>query len=116
MYQRTKRVRHLLAALDMHKDRLCGYINQRKNRTEFLAFCWYLRDLYPPETRIAIVTDDFTLTCRRRRTSASASGPGRTTSSSVCHARVVGESPTQPTNASYLNRIESQFRAGATSH
>ena len=46
-YKRTKGVRHLLAALDMNRDRLYGHIKKTKNRTEFLAFCRYLRSPLP---------------------------------------------------------------------
>ena len=58
-YKRTKGVRHLLAALDMNQDHLYGHIKTTKNRTKFLEFCRYLRSLYPPEVRIAIVMDNF---------------------------------------------------------
>ena len=36
-----------------------GHVKVNKNRTTFLAFCRYLRSLYPPEVRIAIVMDNF---------------------------------------------------------
>ena len=58
-YKRTKGVRHLLAALDMNRDRLYGHVKTTKNRTKFLEFCRYLRSLYPPEVRIAIVMDNY---------------------------------------------------------
>ena len=58
-YTRTKGVRHLLAALDMNADKLYGHIKTDKKRTTFLAFLRYLRSLYPPEVRIAIVCDNF---------------------------------------------------------
>ena len=58
-YNRTKGVRHLLAAYDLNKDKLYGHIKTNKNRTTFLAFCRYLRTLYPPKVRIAIVMDNF---------------------------------------------------------
>jgi hypothetical protein len=35
-----------------------GHIKKTKNRIEFLAFCRYLRSLYPPEVRVAIVLDN----------------------------------------------------------
>jgi hypothetical protein len=47
------RVRHLLAAYDLSRDKLYGHIKPRKRRGEFLAFVHYLRSLYPPEARIA---------------------------------------------------------------
>ena len=58
----TKRphgVRHLMAGYDLSADRLYGHVVPRKGRTEFLAFCRYLRFLHPAEVRIAIVLDDF---------------------------------------------------------
>ena len=53
-YTRTDGVRHLFAAYDLAKDKLYGHIKTKK-RTKFLEFCRYLRTLYPPEVRIAIV-------------------------------------------------------------
>ncbi len=58
-YKRPHGVRHLFAAYDLGKDRLYGHVKLTKNRTTFLAFCRYLRSLYPPEVRIAIVLDNF---------------------------------------------------------
>src|SRR5215218_860745 len=58
-YKRPHGVRHLLAAYDLSRDRLYGHIKTRKGRTEFLAFCRYLRSLYPPEIRLAFVLDNF---------------------------------------------------------
>jgi transposase len=58
-FNRPHGVRHLLAGYDLSTDRLYGHIKSRKTRTEFLAFCRYLRTLHPPEVRIAIVLDNF---------------------------------------------------------
>jgi hypothetical protein len=52
-------VRHLLAAYDLGKDKLYGHIKPVKTRTKFLEFCRYLRSLYPPGMRIAIVCDNY---------------------------------------------------------
>jgi hypothetical protein len=52
-------VRHLLAAYDLSTDKLYGHIKARKGRTEFLAFMKYLRGLYPPHVRIAVVLDNY---------------------------------------------------------
>ena len=41
------------------RDRRYGHVRVRKGRTEFLAFCRYLRSLHPPDVRIAIVLDNF---------------------------------------------------------
>jgi hypothetical protein len=43
----------------MNADRLYGHVKTNKKRTTFLEFCRYLRSLYPPEMRIAIVMDNF---------------------------------------------------------
>jgi transposase len=58
-YTRPHGVRHLLGAYDLSTDRLYGHIKTRKGRSEFLAFCRYLRSLYRPEVRIAIVLDNW---------------------------------------------------------
>jgi transposase len=58
-YTRPHGVRHLLAALDLARDKLYGHVTPRKGRTQFLAFCRYLRSLYPSDLRIAIVCDNF---------------------------------------------------------
>jgi hypothetical protein len=36
-----------------------GHVKKRKKRPRFLAFCRYLRCLYPLQVRIAIVADNF---------------------------------------------------------
>ena len=46
-YKRIQGVRHLMAALDLSTDRMYGHVKLNKNRTTFLAFCRYLRSLYP---------------------------------------------------------------------
>ncbi len=58
-YKRPHGVRHLLAAYDLSTDRLYGHVKTKKTRTEFLAFCRYIRSLHPAEVRIAIVLDNF---------------------------------------------------------
>ncbi len=72
-----------------------------KNRTTFLAFCRYLRSLYPPEVRIAIVMDNFSphlSTTKDQRVSEWAAANNV-------------ELTYVATNASWLNRIECQFTA-----
>ena len=54
-YTRTAGVRHLFAALELGEDKLYGHIKPRKTRARFLEFCRYLRSLYPPAVRIAII-------------------------------------------------------------
>jgi transposase len=100
-YKRTKGVRHLLAALDMNRDHLYGHIKKTKNRTEFLAFCRYLRSLYPPEVRIAIVCDNFSPHLSTKRDSR----VGDWAKENNVELAYV------PTNASFLNRIECHFTA-----
>jgi transposase len=100
-YKRTQGVRHLLAALDLSKNKLYGHVKANKNRTTFLVFCRYLRSLYPPDVRIAIVLDNFSphlSTKRDRRVGEWAEA------NNVELAYV-------PTNASWLNRIECHFAA-----
>lgn len=100
-YNRNDGVRHLLAAYDLGKDKIYGHIKTTKNRTKFLEFCRYLRSLYPPEVRIAIVLDNFSphlSTKKDRRVGDWAAA------NNVELAYV-------PTNASWLNRIEAQFQA-----
>lgn len=58
-YKRPHAVRHLLAGYDLSTDRLYGHVVKRKGRTEFLAFCRYLRSLHPDHVRIAIMLDNF---------------------------------------------------------
>jgi hypothetical protein len=45
-------------AYELGEDKLFGYIKPRKTRARFLEFCRYLRSLYLPATRIAIVCDN----------------------------------------------------------
>jgi transposase len=58
-YTRPHGVRHLMAALDLARDKMYGHVTRRKGRTQFLAFCRYLRSLYPAQVPIAIVCDNF---------------------------------------------------------
>ena len=100
-YKRTKGVRHLLAALDMNQDRIYGHIKTNKKRTTFLAFCRYLRSLYPPQVRIAIVLDNFSPHLSTQRDQR----VGEWAAANNVELAYV------PTNASFLNRIECHFRA-----
>jgi transposase len=100
-YTRTKGVRHLMAAYDLNQDKLYGHVKRKKDRTTFLEFCRYLRTLYPPNIRIAIVMDNFSphlSTKKDDRVGVWA------TANNVELVYV-------PTNASWLNRIEAQFQA-----
>jgi transposase len=100
-YHRTEGVRHLFAAYELGEDKLYGHIKPRKTRTRFLEFCRYLRTLYPPATRIAIICDNYSphlTTARDGRVGTWAS----TNNVEIAYT---------PSNASWLNRIEAQFTA-----
>ncbi len=100
-YKRTQGVRHLMAALDLSKDRMYGHVKLNKNRTTFLAFCRYLRSLYPPEVRIAIVMDNFSPHLSTKKDPR----VGEWAAANNVELAYV------PTNASWLNRIEGHFQA-----
>ena len=91
-----------MAGYDLSSDRLYGHVTTKKGRTEFLAFCRYLRIAVP--TRGADRDRARQLqsrTARPRPTTGSASGPR--------HNNV--ELAYTPTYSSWLNRIEAQFQA-----
>jgi transposase len=100
-YHRTEGVRHLLAAYELGEDKLFGHVRPRKTRARFLEFCRYLRTLYPPATRIAIVCDNFSPHLSTRKDHR---GGDWATANNV-------EIAYTPTNSSWLNRIEAQFTA-----
>jgi transposase len=100
-YTRPQGVRHLLAAYDLSRDRLYGHIKPRKRRGEFLAFMRYVRSLYPPGVRIAIVLDNASAHLSTKRDIRVGDWAA---SNNVEFAYV-------PTSASFLNRIEAQFTA-----
>ena len=96
-----RRARHLFAAYELGEDKLYGHIKPRKNRTRFQEFCRYLRSLYPPEVRIAIICDNFSphLTTRKDKR------VGQWAAASNVEISYT------PTNSSWLNRAEAQFTA-----
>ena len=100
-YQRPHGVRHLLAAYDLAGDKLYGHMKKRKDRTQFLAFCRYLRSLYPPEVPIAIVLDNFS--------------PHLSTNKDPRVGDWAEDNNVElaytPHYASWLNRIEAHFQA-----
>lgn len=100
-YTRTSGVRHLFAALELGRDRMYGHIKHSKTRTQFLEFCRYLRSLYPPGVRIAIICDNF---------SPHLSTKADQRVGQWAEANNV-EIAYTPTNSSWLNRIEAQFTA-----
>lgn len=100
-FTRPHGVRHLLAAYDLNRDRLYGHVKAKKGRTEFLAFCRYLRSLYPPEVRIAIVLDNFSPHLSTKKDQR----VGEWAAANNVELAYV------PFYASWLNRIEAQFTA-----
>jgi len=100
-YNKNGGVRHLLAAYDLGADKLFTHVKETKNRTTFLAFCRYIRSLYPKEVRIAIVLDNFSPHLETKRDSR-VGDLARTNNVELAYV---------PTNASWLNRIEAQFQA-----
>jgi transposase len=96
-YSRKGGVRHWLAAYDLEQDRLLGQFHARKTWEQFLQFLKWLRKRYPAYQRLHVVLDNY--------------GPH-------LKAEVVAWAWANkvrlyftPTNASWLNRIESQFTA-----
>jgi transposase len=100
-YKRPHGIRHLLAAYDMSTDRLYGHVKTKKGRTEFLAFCRYVRSLHPADVRIAIVLDNFS----PHLTTKTDSRVGDWAKANNFELAYV------PFYASWLNRIEAQFTA-----
>jgi transposase len=100
-YKRTQGVRHLFGAFDKNRNRLYGHVKTTKNRTKFLEFCRYLRSLYPPQVRIAIVMDNYSPHLSTEKDSR----VGDWAEANNVELAYV------PTNASFLNRIECHFTA-----
>jgi transposase len=96
-FNRPHGIRHLIAAYDVGADRLYGHIKSRKGRAQFVAFCRYVRTLYPPEIRLHFVIDNFS------------AHKGDTVRQWAADNNV--ELAYTPFYASWLNRIEAQFRA-----
>ncbi len=100
-YTRPHGVRHLFAAYDLAQDRLYGHIKKTKKRTQFLQFCRYLRTLYPPSIRLAIICDNYS---PHLTTKVDTRVGDWATANNI-------EIAYTPTNSSWLNRIEAQFTA-----
>ncbi len=100
-YTRPHGVRHLIAGYDLSTDRLYGHVKVRKGRTEFLAFCRYLRSLHPAGVRIAIVLDNFSPHLSTRTDPR----VGEWAAANNVELAYV------PFYGSWLNRIEAQFTA-----
>jgi transposase len=82
---------------DVPRDRLYGHIKKRKGRVAFIEFCRYLRSLYPAEIRLHFVLDNFS------------PHKGQQVRDWAHDNNV--ELAYTPHYASWLNRIEAQFRA-----
>ncbi len=95
-YTRPHGVRHLLCALDVGSDLLVGEITERKTRAEFLAFCSRIRTRYPAETRLGFVLDNFSVH----------KGDDVYTWAAANNVELAYT----PHYASWLNRIEPQFK------
>jgi transposase len=96
-YNRKGGVRHFLAAYDLETDRLVGLFRRRKTWVEFLGLLKWLRQRCPGTQTLHVVLDNY--------------GPhlkGEVLAWAWAH-RV--RFYFTPTNASWLNRIESQFTA-----
>ena len=100
-FTRPHGVRHLLAGYDLSTDRLYGHVKTRKGRSEFLAFCRYLRSLHPPDVRIAILLDNFSPHLSTKKDQR----VGEWAAANNVELAYV------PFYASWLNRIEAQFTA-----
>src|SRR5215218_2253945 len=100
-YLRLQGVRHVFGALDLARDRLYAHVKTRKGRTQFLAFCRYLRSLYPPEVRLGIVLDNYSPHLSTRVDNR----VGQWAAANNIELAYV------PFYCSWLNRIEPQFTA-----
>jgi transposase len=96
-YDRPKEMRHFLAFYDLETGRLYGRFTKNKRRKQWFAFLKWVRSRYPKQQRLHIVTDNYP------------------THLGVAMAAWAFAQNVQfyftPTNASWLNRIESHFTA-----
>jgi len=95
-YTRPHGVRHLLCTLDVADDVLTGEVVEHKTRVEFLATCDRVRARYPAAVRIALVLDTFS--------------PHKGAEVRAWAAANNAELAYTPHYASWLNRIEPQFK------
>jgi len=95
-YTRPHGVRHLLCSLDVGDDLLTGEVAEHKTRVEFLALCNNVRARYPAEIRLAFVLDNFS--------------PHKGTEMREWAQANNVELAYTPHYASWLNRIEPQFK------
>lgn len=96
-YNRKGGVRHFLAFYDLETDRLYGRFTTCKNWVQFLAFLKWVRSRYPRTQKLHIVLDNY--------------GPHTKWEVQRWAAQHNIKFYWTPTNASWLNRIESHFTA-----
>ncbi len=96
-YKRTGGVRHFLAFYDIETDRLYGQFTRRKTWVEFLAFLKWVRRRYPSHEVLHLVLDNY--------------GPHLKAEVRAWAATHRVQFYYTPTEASWLNRIESHFAA-----
>jgi transposase len=94
-YNRKGGVRHLLAAYDIESDKLLGRFYARKTWEQFLDFLKWLRQQYPKEETLHIVLDNY--------------GPHIKAEVKAWARKNKVKFYLTATNASWMNRIESQF-------
>ena len=95
-YTRPHGVRHLLCSLDVSSDLLTGEVTEHKTRVEFLAFCEQVRSRYPAKLRLAFVLDNFSV-----HKGEQVRAWARDNNVELAYT---------PHYASWLNRIEPQFK------
>ena len=96
-YNRKGGVRHFIAAYDLETGRLFGQFTKHKTWVEFLAFLKWLRRRYRANETLHIVLDNY--------------GPHLKQEVLAWAKQHNVKFYYTPTNASWLNRIESQFTA-----
>jgi transposase len=96
-YHRQGGVRHFLTAYDLETGRLFGHFTKRKTWVEFLAFLKWLRRRYRANETLHVVLDNY--------------GPHLKQEVQIWAKQHNVKFYLTPTNASWLNRIESQFTA-----
>lgn len=94
-YHKNEGVKHLLSSYDLTNDEMHAHMRDRKTNVEFLAFMKYVRSLYPVYVLIYLVLDNFSPHVMDRVLLYALEN-------NIAFALT-------PTNASWLNPIESQF-------
>jgi transposase len=96
-YNRKLGVRHYLAAYDLETGHLCGRFTKQKTYVQFLSFLKWLRSRYRRQETLHIVLDNYGSHLKQEVLDWAKEHNVRFYFT--------------PTNASWLNRIESQFTA-----